>query len=75
MKTITISETNHQLNSLIDAVNEPNAVPVCITVNGKSAAVLLSFATYERMRLALLDQEIEAVFKDFHDLNVALSHR
>lgn len=75
MKILSVLEAKRQLDSLIDAVNVPDADPICITVNGKNVAVLLSFAAYERMRQTLLDQEIDALFKDFNDLNVALSHR
>ena len=56
-------------------MTQPDAEPVCITESGKSAAVLLSIAEYKKMRLAQLDQKIDAVSKDFYDLNDALNRR
>ena len=73
MKTLTVTEASKHFSSLVHEVGAHGGEPVQITVRGKAAAVLLSSEEYERMRRHMLDLEIDHIFKEFHDANVALA--
>lgn len=73
MKTLTVTEARKHFSSLVHEVGAPSGEPVQITVRGKAAAVLLSSEAYEQMRQHMLNLEIDYIFKEFHDANVALA--
>lgn len=75
MDSLSISDARKNLSSIIQALNSDKAEPVRINVRGKTVAVLLSSEEYERMRRQILDQEIDAIFSEFHDANAALTSK
>ncbi|WP_297611392.1 type II toxin-antitoxin system Phd/YefM family antitoxin [uncultured Sutterella sp.] len=75
MESLSISDARKNLSSIIQALNSDNPEPVRINVRGKTVAVLLSSEEYERMRRQILDQEIDAIFNEFHDANAALTSK
>lgn len=75
MPSLSLSEARKNLSSIIHSVSAPNSSPIEINVRGKSMAVILSQAEYQRMKNALLDKEIDAIFDDFDELNKGLSKR
>ena len=75
MDSLSISDARKNLSSIIQALNSDKAEPVRINMRGKTVAVLLSSEEYERMRRQILDQEIDAIFSEFHDANAALTSK
>ena len=75
MQQLSITETRKNLTSLVHLLSTSESEPVSIEVRGKKAAVLLSNKEYERMKHQILDQEIDSIFQDFHEANVALANR
>ena len=75
MDSLSISDARKNLSSISQALNSDKAEPVRINVRGKTVAVLLSSEEYERMRRQILDQEIDAIFSEFHDANAALTSK
>ena len=75
MQQLSITETRKNLTSLVHRLSTSESEPVGIEVRGKKAAVILSNKEYERMKRQILDQEIDSIFQDFHEANVALANR
>ena len=83
MRQLSITETRKNLTSLVHLLstseseppNTSTPPPSSIEVRGKKAAVLLSNKEYERMKRQILDQEIDSIFQNFHEANVALANR
>ena len=76
MPIMTLSEARRNLSNIVNALPADQADqsdPVRISVRGKAKAVILSNDEYERMRRRILDQEIDQIFEEFHDVNVALT--
>lgn len=78
MPIMSISEARRNLSKIVNALPADQAVPsdpVRISVRGKAKAVILSNAEYDQMRRRILDQEIDRIFEEFHDVNVALTNK
>lgn len=75
MQQLSITETRKNLTSLVHLLNTTESEPISIEVRGKKAAVLLSNKEYEKMKRQILDQEIDSIFQDFHEANVALANQ
>lgn len=75
METLTISNARKNLSSIVQALSENKREAVKIDVRGKATAVIISNEEYERMQQQILDREIDLIFTEFHDINVALTSK
>lgn len=75
METLTISNARKNLSSIVQALSENKRDAVKIDVRGKATAVIISNEEYERMQQQILDREIDLIFTEFHDINVALTSK
>ena len=75
MESMTISDVRKSLSSVVHALKENQREPVKISVRGEVAAVILSSKEYERLQQQNLDREIDSIFAEFHDANVALASK
>lgn len=75
MPKYTVTETATELPQLIDALNTHAIDKVELTVEGKTKAVLLSYEVYTKLQTAVLEAQIEDIFTEFHEANVALAKK
>ena len=73
MESMTISDVRKNLSSVVHALKDKNREPVRINLRGEDVAVIISNEEYERLRQQSLDREIDSIFAEFHDVNVALT--
>lgn len=75
METISLADAQRHLTSIVDNLTENPTEVIQIQVDGKPATVILSADHYTKLKAQCFDREIDTIFKEFHETNVALSKR
>ena len=64
-----------KISSIVQALSENQIDGVQINDQGKSVAMIISSEEYDRLKKRILDLEIDSIFAEFHDVNVALASK
>lgn len=75
METFSLADAQRHLTSIVDNLTENPTEVIQIQVDGKPAAVILSADHYAKLKAQCLNREIDTIFKEFHETNVALSNK
>lgn len=75
MESMIISDVQKNFSSIVQALSENQIDGVQINDQGKSVAVIISSEEYDRLKKRILDSEIDSIFAEFHDVNVALASK
>lgn len=70
-----ISDGQKNFSSIVQPLSENQIDGVQINDQGKSVAVIISSEEYDRLKKRILDLEIDSIFAEFHDVNVALASK
>ena len=75
METFSLADAQRHLTSIVDNLAETPTEVIQIQVDGKPAAVILSADHYAKLKVQLLDHEIDSILSEFRETNVALSKK
>lgn len=75
MKTVSLSEAEKTLPSLVETLSSEPSEPVTITIGDKAAAVLIAPKDYKKLKDAEFERDMNEIFDTFKDLNESLAKR